>query len=543
MTFKWGLNQSQSQKKGSKGNKTPSFELGDLSSKQIDEKRNHVISIADKAIKRPPVFTRPSNDAISILTQHTKVASDVEDAVKSELPEQEPVPDKNLMTSRNPSMNIWRIVSVCFWAIASGWSDAGPGALLPHIEQYYNINYTIVSMIWISNACGFITVAFLASKIQPYLGKQKSLLFGCLLSSISYAITLSGGPYGLVAASFYIGGIGLAIVLTQANVFLSKLEKQSKYLSFFHGSYGIGATISPLVATSMVNAGIKWHYFYLINLSLMTFNVLSVWIAFRGADEDLKPWDDENSSDNPNEDDYYNIRTTEVNNTSSDDSGDEINFETRKPPPHNKGQMAMALKHPVTWLISFWLLFYQGAEVSIGGWIVTFLLDYRGADNSSGYVASGFWGGLTLGRLFVTRPLHKTLGARRSVLIVSTITIALVLLTWLIPNVISAGVFVSLAGVLIGPNYSLMVTAVTQGMLPRKIQVVSLTIMTAFGSSGGAIFPFVVGLVSESAGTFVILPIFIALYTLTIVIWIMLPNVERRKAHAGGDLTLWQRFW
>jgi len=60
----------------------------------------------------------------------------------------------------------------------------------------------------------------------------------------------------------------------------------------------------------------------------------------------------------------------------------------------------------VTWLLALFLLGYVGAEVSLGGWIVTFMMRVRGgAPFASGLVATGFWLGLTVGRFvlgFVT---------------------------------------------------------------------------------------------------------------------------------------------
>lgn len=60
----------------------------------------------------------------------------------------------------------------------------------------------------------------------------------------------------------------------------------------------------------------------------------------------------------------------------------------------------------VTWLCSLFLLGYVGAEVALGGWIVTFMIRIRhGAAFASGMTATGFWLGITVGRLvlgFVT---------------------------------------------------------------------------------------------------------------------------------------------
>ena len=67
----------------------------------------------------------------------------------------------------------------------------------------------------------------------------------------------------------------------------------------------------------------------------------------------------------------------------------------------------------VTWLCSIFLLGYVGAEVALGGWIVKFMLEVRdGADFASGMTATGFWMGITVGRItlgFVTPRLGEKL--------------------------------------------------------------------------------------------------------------------------------------
>ncbi|SGZ48258.1 CIC11C00000002996 [Sungouiella intermedia] len=494
---------------------------------------------------RPYAISRPSNDDITNLRftpQHQTVESlpNTLPNTPALTPVMSPVPlqqhDENLiMTASNPPKNLWRIIATCIWSVSGGFSDAAPGALLPFIESDYGISYAVVSLIWMLNAAGFILVAMFSHKIQPWLGKRKSILVGCLCSVVMYLLISSGGPFPLIVTGFFFGGIGLAIVLAQSNVFFSKLDKNSKYLAFMHGAYGVGATLSPLLATSMVNHGIKWHYFYLIALVLMLFNCINCWFAFGGADDDLKPWDHDDEAElllaNGDEAGLSPIDTPRVSEDGIglQDLGTHITAVERESPAASKqtGAMMLALQNPITWLISLFVLCYQGSEVSLGGWIVSYLLDSRGANNSYGYVLSGFWGGLTLGRLVLTRPLHKYFGARRSIIVLTVLTIGAIVLTWTVANNIVLSVLVSLAGTMIGPTYPLMITIVSS-MLPRKIQVVSLTIMTAFGSSGGAILPFLIGLGAEAVGTYVVLPVFIATYSVMLVIWLLLPNVESK---------------
>jgi fucose permease len=58
----------------------------------------------------------------------------------------------------------------------------------------------------------------------------------------------------------------------------------------------------------------------------------------------------------------------------------------------------------------------MGVEVTIGGWATTFLIEERGGNSSSGYVSSGFFGGLTVGRIILI-PVTNWLGHRKSVYI------------------------------------------------------------------------------------------------------------------------------
>lgn len=48
----------------------------------------------------------------------------------------------------------------------------------------------------------------------------------------------------------------------------------------------------------------------------------------------------------------------------------------------------------------------------MGGWIVTFLIENRSGGSQAGYIASGFWAGIALGRAVLT-PVNMWVGERR----------------------------------------------------------------------------------------------------------------------------------
>lgn len=77
----------------------------------------------------------------------------------------------------------------------------------------------------------------------------------------------------------------------------------------------------------------------------------------------------------------------------------------------------------ITWICAMFLLGYVGTEVALGGWIVKFMLEVRkGGDFASGMVATGYWMGITVGRVilgFVTPRLGEKLA-----IIVSSLALA-----------------------------------------------------------------------------------------------------------------------
>jgi fucose permease len=71
---------------------------------------------------------------------------------------------------------------------------------------------------------------------------------------------------------------------------------------------------------------------------------------------------------------------------------------------------------------------------------------------ASGASATGFWGGMTVGRLFLSF-LTARLGEFRSVLLYLGIAVVLELIFWLVPSLVTSAVTVALLGVVMGPMF------------------------------------------------------------------------------------------
>ena len=83
-------------------------------------------------------------------------------------------------------------------AIGLDLTFVAPGALLPYLESYYHIGYAVVSLIFISNAAGFITAAFFNDLIHSKMGRSRMLMLSEAIMILGYVILSCTPPFGVV---------------------------------------------------------------------------------------------------------------------------------------------------------------------------------------------------------------------------------------------------------------------------------------------------------------------------------------------------------
>lgn len=295
-------------------------------------------------------------------------------------------------------------------------------------------------------------------------------------------------PFPVLPVVLVFAGFGNGIEDSAWNAWVGNMHNANELLGFLHGSYGLGATVSPLVASAMVaEGGLEWYTFYYIMIGVVTFEfaitVSAFWTA-TGAEHRA--------------------------NLTHDDTGKPVTMST-------------VLKEPITWLVAVLLLCYVGAEVSLGGWIVTFMLQVRHAKPFlAGLTVTLFWLGLTIGRVtlgFVT----GRIGEKLAILIYLALCVGLEILYWLIPSFAASIVFVILLGYFLGPLFPAAVVVASK-VLPREYHVSAIGFAAAFGGGGAAVLPFVVGAIAQHKGVEVLQPIVIALFVVIILTWLMIPG-------------------
>ncbi|KAM0666364.1 hypothetical protein ACQRIU_004219 [Beauveria bassiana] len=406
--------------------------------------------------------------------------------------------------SRN---NTARFLVVNLALFIMGMNDACLGALLPYIEPYYNVNYTQVSTLFAVPFVGYVAAALSNNWIHFKLGQRGVAFIGPICRVVGYLPMALHPPFPVLPVALLVAGYGNGIEDSGYNAWVGNMHQANELLGLIHGAYGLGATISPLIASAMVTKGhLQWYTFYYVMIGMVGCEFALGMRAF---------WSHDGAS--------YRRRLA------YDNEGKE-RITTRH-----------VLKQPLTWVVAVFLFGYVGVEVSLGGWIPTFMIKVRHAEPFlAGLSVTLFWLGLTLGRVilgFVT----GRVGEKLAITVYILLSIALQLLYWLVPNFAASLVFIILLGFFLGPLFPAAIVTATK-LLPPEYHVSAIGFAGGFGGGGAAIIPFGVGAIAQSKGVSALQPIVLAFLIFDLIGWLIMPG-GFKKALAPLKPDLCERAW
>ncbi|KAF8707385.1 Major Facilitator Superfamily, partial [Rhizoctonia solani] len=432
---------------------------------------------------------------------------------------------KSVSTVGIPEVSAWTmspkkewaaIITCCGCMFMNGWNDATTGPLLPIIQSHYSIGFIVVSMLFVSNCVGYLSAALVNIHLSDRLGFGKVTLLGSVLQILAYAVLAPTPPFPVMCISYAINGFvnfdtpGIGLQNAQANGFVTGIPNNtSAKLGLLHAGYGAGAFVAPLVATQFARLR-KWSFHFLISLGISLINSLVLFFVFK-----LRRQHEIMGVPAPHSDNASVSRT--------DENAYKMVF----------GSRAVQLLAIFTWV-------YVGAEVTVGGWIVTFIIEERGGGASAGYVSSGFFGGgfFSISRIYASdydchvglmlgRVLLLWIGERRVVYLYSVLAIGLELVIWLVPDIIGNALAVSFIGILLGPMYPI-VMKVTSGLVPKRILTGCIGWIASSGQVGSAVFPFMTGALAQKYGVKVLQPMLVGMIGSLILLWTLVPAGPQR---------------
>ncbi|GCF09528.1 MFS transporter [Dictyobacter arantiisoli] len=373
-------------------------------------------------------------------------------------------------------------VSTAFFGfVLIGVTSGAWGVLLPGISAYYGIDKAIAGLFFFASSLGYFLSAISTGWLISKIGQRHYLMLGATIFLLCCLLMVFKPLFFLVLLILLFQGMATGIIETGLNMFITSLPKSIGLLNYLHAFYGAGALVGPLIASTMLALSWSWNSTFFIWTLISLPLLLGLFKLFH------------------------------------DPSADPAHEEQR-----DKGasSLRMVLKLPIVWLATLFLLFYVGVEVSMGNWGYTLLLENRHqSELLAGWIASGYWLGLTLGR-FLLNPIAERLHMSMSGLMYSCLVACLLSIgiIWLIPGDIACAAAFILLGIFLGPIYpgivGLLPSLVPGHMLPNAMGfLVGLSII------GIALFPWLAGALAQYTSIWSLLPYTGVLLIITLIFW------------------------
>jgi fucose permease len=388
-----------------------------------------------------------------------------------------------------------------FGFVLIGISGGAIGVLLPSLSKFYHVNDAVIGALFFVSSIGYCLSALSSGPLAEKLGLRWLLILG----SVSFLVGALGfglePPFIVVMLFRLLSGLGIGLLETGLNIYITAQPRHISLLNSLHAFYGVGALIGPIFASVILAISWGWNSVYLL-MCLLILPMLCGFLALSTFNLP-KP---KSEREEQQRDELLDSPTENV--------------------------LRAALKLPVVWLAACFLLVYVGIEVSLGNWAFTFLLDIRHEGTvMAGWIVSGFWLGLTLGR-FVLQRIAERLGmSNRDLMYACMVGIVIgVMLIWFVSSSIAAAIGFCFIGFSLGPIYPLTV-ALTPQLVPPRLAPSAIGFLVSLSILGLALFPWIAGILAQSTSFLSLLPYTLGLVVLMLCFWLPLVRLAPKIGH------------
>ncbi len=396
--------------------------------------------------------------------------------------------------TRKQSSTLLAVVIMAYAVfILLGVPDGMLGVAWPSMQATFDVALGQMGVLLLATTAGFVITSFSAGRLITRLGIARLLTISLIARGLSLAaMGLAPTWQALVAAAFCFGVSSGAIDAGMNTYFAMNLSP--RLMNWLHASFGLGATLGPLLMTSLLSAGAVWRWGYWILGAAHV--VLALWVLLRAGE-----WQMQSGAESP---------------------------AARQPAAAQRSYLA-TLSRPIVWVNIALFFFYTGAEVSTGNWAFTLFTEGRGVPVAmAGFWAGFYWGSFTFGR-FVFGIFADRLNIANAIRAMIALAAAGTALLWWNPVDWVSFAGLAIIGFALAPVFPLLISST-----PQRLGVADAANAIGFqvgaASFGIAILPGLAGALAERASIEIVPPFLLA----AMLIMLVLHEVAVRGANTAA---------
>ena len=346
--------------------------------------------------------------------------------------------------------------------ISLGLPDGLLGVAWPSMRHDFSLNHDSFGALMIAITAGYLTSSFFGGRLMARF-KLGTLLtastFSAAIALLGYSVAPLWWMIVIAAVAAGLGGGGIDVTL---NNYVAS-NHGDNLMQWLHASYGIGATMGPVIMTTAITLTGRWRAGYLL-VGLLQ---LALMFSFLFT---ISTWENQDKS---------SATSQKTNHLNSHDTS-----------------MRTTLRHPRVWLSIFLFFIYMGIEVAFGAWTYSLLTESREVSTKlAGYWVGSFWGIFTVGR--IAAGIYTSRISRMKLITGSFLAalFATIILALNINNAASLAAII-LIGLAIAPVLPALISGTADRVGPR-FAANTIGIQIAAMGAGGATIPSLCGIMAK----------------------------------------------
>ena len=387
-----------------------------------------------------------------------------------------------------------QLLAISYAAFAIfGLSMSPLGVAWPYMRRTFGAPLDALGTLLAVLMMGYLVSSFNSGRIVARLGTGRLLLLSASVAGLGVLAYGLAPSWGFMILVVFVSGLGCGLLDAGLNTYAA-IHFTPRDLNWLHASFGLGATIGPIVMTAtMFSLGWPWQYGFVIIGSL--WGLLAACFALT-----LGKW--QLGGANPD-------------------------ARSGASAPRVSARATLAL--PAVWLLIALFMVSTGIETTASQWTYTLFTEGRAVSPYlAGLSISIFWGSYTAGRLLV----GFLAGRIRIETLLRACTLGLVagsLLLWVGPGLELNLLGLALMGLALGPVFPSLIS-VTPGRAGAHHAPNAIGFQVSAASLGGALLPALAGVLAEYLGLDVIGA------ALVVASLVMLVLYQRTANSAGAEL-------
>jgi len=293
-----------------------------------------------------------------------------------------------------------------------GFADNMKGTAFPRIQTEFILTELHLGLLLAVSSTGYLAMCSLTAALAKKIGIKTCHILGLIVVAASGVMICFSPNFAALVLGFFILNVGFGMLEIAVGVIAAKIftRNTGTMMNIAHFFYGAGATLSPIISTSLMAARFgdtifSWRYAYLIVLSFALVPAIPVLIGRlmkQGQDKDNQSY-------------------------------------------------SLILKKPALWLLVAILALVLVCEIGIASWFVIFLeTAYSYSGESAALRLTLYFLAFTIGRL-VLGPVIDRIGFINSLIIVTVFAGAMVTIGVLLGQ--SGVPIIVLAGAAVAPVF------------------------------------------------------------------------------------------